>query len=336
MKTRAVYAVEENIVAVEELEIDEKKLGPDQILIQTRYSVVSAGTELACLAGRESTWFRIPQQLGYSALGEIIALGEDVSEFSTGDFVLAQYPHASHAVVEKDLVRAVVPQNVDHRLAVFAHMGIISITSLRASTVELGDTAVVLGQGVVGNLAAQLFRCQGCRVIGVDRIDARLEAAQRCGTDIVVNASTTDPVEEVKKLTGGIGAECVVEATGAAPVALQAMEMAAPNGEVILLGTPRGSHEADIVPLLRAVHKANPNVRLKGAHVGSLPPMPNPFVKHSVPRNARIVLDLIGQGMLNIEPLISEAYKPENAEKAYAAIREQPDRYLGIIFDWTD
>jgi threonine dehydrogenase-like Zn-dependent dehydrogenase len=195
------------------------------------------------------------------------AVGEGVSEFKAGDTVLTLSPHASHALVHRDQVRARVSGGLDLKLAVFANLALVSMTAVRVSSAELGDCVAVIGLGLIGNLAAQLFQAQGSRVIGVDKLGVRLEIARQCGLESLVDASAEDSVSAVRMLTEGRGAEVVVEATGAPLAAFEGMEMAAPNGELVLLGTPRGSCEVDIVPLLRAVHKATPNLTIKGAHV---------------------------------------------------------------------
>ncbi len=336
MKARAVYAVEKDVVRLQDFDVDEKALRPDQILTRTHYSVISPGTELDCISGRESTWFHFPQQLGYCAVGEIAAAGSEVADYSVGDVVLTQTPHASHAVVDAETVRAKVPSAVDPQDAVWTHVALISLTAVRASSAELGDHVAVLGQGLIGSFAAQLFRSQGCRVIAIDRLRERLDIARKCGIELVVDASAEDPVAAVRKLTQDRGAEVVVEATGSAAAALQAADMAAQNGEVILLGTPRGSYEADVTPLLRAVHRASPNMTLKGAHGGSLPPARSPFIKHSLARNADIILDMIQRGELALEPLVSRVAKAEQAPDLYRQLRDHPGKALGFILDWRD
>ena len=336
MKARAVYAVEKDVVRLQDFGIDEKALRPDQILTRTHYSVISPGTELDCISGRESSWFHFPQQLGYCAVGEIAAAGSEVADYSVRDIVLTPTPHASHAVTDVGMVRAEVPEGVDPKSAVWAHIALISVVALRASSAELGDCVVVLGQGLIGNFAAQLFKAQGCRVIAVDRLRERVDIASKCGIELVVDASAEQAVPAVRKLTRDRGAEVVVEATGSAAVALQAADMAAPNGEVILLGTPRGSYDADVTPLLRAVHRASPNVTLKGAHGGSPPPARSPFIKHSLARNAEIILDMIQRGELALEPLLSSVAKAEQAPDLYGQLRDHPESALGFILDWRD
>jgi threonine dehydrogenase-like Zn-dependent dehydrogenase len=335
MKAKAAYAVAKDTVEIREYNVDDSRIEPGQVLVKTLYSAISPGTEMDCVSGKESGWFHFPQQLGYCAAVEVVAAGEGVSDYVEGDVVLTQTSHGSHHLVDTTSIRAKVPAGIAAEIAVWTHMALISMTALRVSRAELGDTAVVLGQGIVGNFTAQFFRAQGCRVIAVDRIASRLDISKRCGIEMVVDASTDDAVEAVKKLTDGRGAEIIVEATGVAAVALNAIDMAAQNAEMIQLGTPRGSHEADVGPLLRAIHRASPNMTVKGAHGGSIPPNPNQFMKHSLDRNARIVLDMIARGELHVEPLLTRTIKPEDAPQAYRDLRDHPQRTLAITMDWS-
>ena len=336
MKAQAVYAAKADTVELQDFEIDESALDANQVLLKTAYSVISPGTELDCVSGREASWFHFPQQLGYCAVAKVIAVGGQVAAYQVGDTVLSSTAHASHATIDAASLRAKVPPDIDRKLASLVHIVLISITALRVSSVELGDRVAVLGQGLVGNLAAQLFGLQGGRVIAIDRLPGRLEVAKKCRIEMVVDASQGDPVQTVKDLTGGDGAEVVVEATGSAAAALQAAQMAARNGEVILLGTPRGSYEADVVPLLRAVHRASPNLTIKGAHGYSIPQTPDPYVKHSVARNATLVLDMVRRGELVLVPLISRIAKPAEAAEVYRELRDNPESLLGVVFDWGD
>ena len=335
MKATAVFAAEKETVRVQEFSLEEGDLEPGFLLVETRHSLISPATELACLAGSETSWFRFPQQLGYCAAGQVLAVGEAVSGVKAGDTVLTLSPHASHALVHRDQVRARVPAGMDLTLAVFANLAFVSMTALRISSAELGDHVAVIGLGLVGNLAAQLFQAQGSQVIGIDRLASRLELARRSGVESVVDASAEDSILAVRRMTDGRGAEVVVEATGAALAAFEGMQMAAPNGELVLLGTPRGSCELDVVPLLRTVHNAVPNLTIKGAHVFSAPELTRPHTKHSMERNARICLELATRGELRFEPLLSQVARPSEAPQIYRALREKPGEFMGVVFDWT-
>jgi len=335
MNARAVYAVEKGTVRVNEFAVDEAALAPDEVLVRTHYTLISPGTELDCISGRESSWFKFPQQLGYCAAGEVVAAGGEVSRYAVGDRVLTPTPHASQVVIDEGAVRGKVPDGVYLIDALWAHIALIAITALRVSRAELGDTAVVVGQGLIGNLAAQLFRAQGCRVIAVDRLAPRLETARQCGIEAVVSSSIGSAVSAVRELTHGVGAEIVIEATGSAAAALEAAQMAARNSELILLGTPRGSYQADIVPLLRAIHVAKENITIKGAHTYSLPQLPDEFMKHSMGRNAEILLGMIQRSEIEVGPLMSMQARPEDAPAVYRQLRDQPEQVLGVVFDWT-
>ncbi|MBC7317513.1 MAG: alcohol dehydrogenase, partial [Chloroflexi bacterium] len=124
---------------------------------------------------------------------------------------------------------------------------------------------------------------------------------------------------------------------GAAPLAEPAARLAGKLGEVILLGTPRASHVADMTPLLRHVHLWGEGcITFKGAHEWRYPVKRDPTgqVKHSIERNVDILLELIAAGKLRVEELITHVLSPEEAPTAYAGLRERKDEYLGVVFDW--
>jgi threonine dehydrogenase-like Zn-dependent dehydrogenase len=341
---RQVVFPQANVVRLEEVEVD---LTPaaGEIVIRTLASLISAGTELACLAGL-ADWAPFPFRPGYGAIGEVIAVGEGVTDVKVGDVILTHSHHASHANARVIAVK--VPDGLNPFKAVFARMANVSITALRVSDAELGDTVSVIGLGVVGNLAAQLFQLAGCCVIGIDRLPKRLEVARACGIEQLINASVADPVQTVRDWTDGKGCEVVVEATGNPQAALLAPQLAAKYGEVILLGSPFGRRwETNVTELLERIHLSGHGcITFKGAHewrypvretrTDILPIERNAFFyKHSVERNARINLRLIAEGKLKVEPLLTHRMRPEQCADAYAGLRDRPDEFVGVVFDWT-
>jgi threonine dehydrogenase-like Zn-dependent dehydrogenase len=177
MLVKQVVFLRANEVQLEEVEVD---LTPaeNEIAIRTLTTIVSAGTELACLAGL-ADWAPFPFRPGYGAVGEVIAVGSNVKDIKVGDIILTNSNHASHAKARVMAVK--VPEGLDPIKAVFARMANVSITALRVSNAELGDRVAVIGLGLVGNLAAQLFQIAGCEVIGLDKVAKRLEVAKLCG-----------------------------------------------------------------------------------------------------------------------------------------------------------
>ncbi len=314
-------------------------LGEHDLLIQTHYSLISAGTELACLSGVEA-WFSFPNAPGYASVGEVVELGGQVTDFALGDMVYSMGNHAQYQRVNTADPRGLcvkVPASMDLAQAVFTRMVCVAFTALRVSTIELGDYVAVTGLGLVGNFAAQLAGLQGGRVIGLDLSGRRVELARACGVAhaLVLNPATLE--EDAAAITGGAGVTTLIEATGNPRALPPALPLVGRYGEVILLGTPRGAYESDLTEVLRHVHLDGlGNVTFKGAHEWRYPVPRDAFVKHSIRRNAELTLELIRAGELQVAPLHSHTLKPEQAEQAYNGLKHQKDEYIGVVFDWTD
>lgn len=343
MLVRQVVFPKANEVLLEEVEVDLTP-EPNDVVIRTLTSIISAGTELACLAGL-ADWAPFPFRPGYGAVGEVIAVGNEVKDIKVGDIILTNSNHASHAKARVVVVK--VPEGLDPVEAVFARMANVSITALRVSNAELGDNVAVIGLGLVGNLTAQLFKLAGCEVIGIDKVAKRLEVAKACGIEKLVDASQFDPVQAVAELTGGKGCEVVVDATGNPAATLLAPKLAAKYGEVILLGSYFGRKlEANVTDLLERIHLSGYGcITFKGAHEWRYPvkevrddTMPIErnahFYKHSYERNAKINLRLIAEGKLKVKPLLTQLVKPERCAEVYFGLRDKPSEYIGVVFDW--
>lgn len=343
MVVRQVVFPEANVVRLEEAEVDLTP-APDEVVIRTLVSIISAGTELACLAGL-ADWAPFPFRPGYGAIGEVIAVGDAVKGIQVGDRILTHSPHASHAKAR--ILSVKVPDGVPPERAIFARMADISITALRVSNAELGDRVAVIGLGLVGNLAAQLFQLAGCEVIGLDKVPQRLELAKACGIQTVVNTDETDPVQAIRDWTEGKGCEVVVDATGNPAATLLAAQLVAKYGEVVLLGSYFGRRlDGNVTELLERIHLSGYGcITFKGAHEWRYPvkevrddilPIERNahFYKHSVERNAKITLRLIADGRLQVAPLLTHLVKPEQCAEVYFGLRDKPNEYVGVVFDW--
>ena len=314
--------------------LDENALASGQALIKKKYSVISTGTELACLSGGES-WFKMPATPGYACVGEIINIGEGIADFSPGDAVFCYGNHSLYEIVPVEGIFLHVPKEADLRWIPFVRMASIAATAIRASDIEWGDFVAVTGQGLVGNMALQLARLQGARVIAIDIADKRLEIARQCGADLTINASRQDAAAAIRDFTKGLMASTLIEATGQPSICIAAAEWIAQNGELIFLGTPRGKHETDVTPFLCRTHIASFNVTLKGAHEWRYPVNKSPFAKHSLERNSELIIDLILRGQLAMEPLLTEIADPADCAAVYDKLHNRKDQHMGILFDWA-
>jgi len=337
MKIKKIWVEEPWKVGIKEEEFTEKIENEKEIIVKNHYSHLSAGTEMACVSGIED-WFELPNVPGYTAVGEILEKGNAVEHVEKGDLVYTFGPHAEMFKVDtSDRWHGVcvkVPEGLAPDIASFTHMGGIAISSLRKSNIELGDFVVVSGMGTIGNLAAQFAKLQGGIVIATDIVDSRLEIAKKSGIEHTINSKTQDVEGEIEKLTKGQKVNTWIDATGVSAVINDAVNHIANNGELVLLGSPRASFETDITPLLRKIHLIE-NIQLKGALEFLFPTHPDEFNKHSIERNSRIIMDLMKDGKLNIKPFYSHKLKPEEASKAYPGLRDKPEEFIGVVFDWT-
>lgn len=338
MKNTSVLFTGPDRVELGQVDSDFLPLGEHDLLIQTHYSLISAGTELACLSGVED-WFSFPQTPGYASIGEVVDVGASVGDISPGDIVYSMGGHQQYQRLDSSNPRALcvkVPAGMNLAQAVFTRMVCVAFTALRVSSIELGDIVAVTGLGLVGNFAAQLAALQGGRVIGLDLSGRRVELARECGIDhaLVLNPATLE--QDLAAITGGAGVTTLIEATGNPRALPPALPLVGRYGEVILLGTPRGSYQTDLTEVLRHVHLDGlGNVTFKGAHEWRYPVTRDAFVKHSIGRNAELTLELIRAGVLQVAPLHTHTLKPEQAEQAYTGLKNQKDDYIGVVFDWT-
>jgi len=334
MQVNSITFVRPGEVELHTSDLDIGSLGDTSVLMETEYSVVSAGTELAVLRGTES-WAPLPFVPGYGAVGLARQVGPHVTGLAVGDRVFCYGEHRSVSVIDGGLMLK-IPDGVDPRLAVMARIGQVSFTAVRTSAPELGDTVAVIGLGLVGNLAAQLFRLAGCRVIGLDVSPRRLATARACEVDEVVNTAEVDPTAAVRDLTGGAMCEIVVEASGVPNMAHAAAKLAGRNGQVVLLGSPRGQFTADAMEVLNAVHLWGNCVTLKGAHEWRYPLRRDPggHVKHSIERNVRQFLGFIQSGKMHLEELISHTVSPRLCQEVYANLQARNEDYFGVVYDW--
>jgi threonine dehydrogenase-like Zn-dependent dehydrogenase len=214
----------------------------------------------------------------------------------------------------------------------------VSITALRSSSVQPGDRVVVIGLGLVGNFAAQLFQLAGAHVLGLDVSAKRLEVARACGIREVLDSSQGDPVAAVREWCGAKdatgGAEVVVEAIGRSELVMQAVDMSRRHGETILLGSPRARVTADVTPMLTRIHLLA--IRVIGALEWTYPiPATTERARFTIRRNYEQILGWIQDGRLVVDPLISHVLSPRDCQSAYDGLTQRRDEYTAVVFDWS-
>lgn len=313
--------------------------GPTELLIRCLYSLISAGTELAMythshigFSDPANTYAKYPFYPGYTAVGQVEAVGSAITGFAPGEIVYYPGFHQHYAFVDPAQTTMLhVPPDLPLPHVPFVRMAEIAYTSVLMSSVQPGDTVAVLGLGLVGHLAAQLFQLEGATVIGIDLTALRRQLAGQAGIRHLVDAQTQDAVAAVQEHTGGEGAAIVVEATGSPSLVETALAMAREKGEVILLGSTRGRAEVDVY---NHIHRRG--VTLKGAHGRLVPRHAPPGEIDQVDVDKRM-LQWLHEGRLQVEHLVTEMVRPEQAEvqRAYESLHNAKDKVMAILIEWT-
>jgi 2-desacetyl-2-hydroxyethyl bacteriochlorophyllide A dehydrogenase len=346
MRGRGVVFTGPERAELEAVEVEPADLLPGEALVRAEYSVISAGTEGSFYTGLMAEVPPVyrprpvlyPARTGYGHLGVVEAVGPDLEGLHPGQRVLSFSRHASVVRCNARRFALPVPADADGRRVVFTRMAGVAITALRVSSAGAGDTVAVIGLGLVGNLAAQLFQLAGCRVIAFDLSPRRLELARACGVANVHNAAEVDPVEVTRSWVGSPddrgGARIVVEAIGLSRLVPQAVEMAGRHGEVVLLGSPRAPYTTDVTPMLGRIHLLA--IKLIGALEWTFPvPEDSERARHTIAGNYRQILDWILEERLIVDPLRTHVLPPERCQEAYYGLTHHKDDYLGVVFDWT-
>lgn len=338
MKNKRIVFTGRDQVEVQVLDENLEELQAREVLVKTSYSLVSAGTELTCLAGGES-WFSFPSTPGYTSVGEVLKVGDQVAKFAPGDLVYTWGGHQQYHVVDlaKDgSICIAVSAGIELPLVPFARMATIALTALRVSNIELGDFVAVIGLGLVGNFAAQLARLQGGRVIALDHNPGRVALAADCGAQYALVMEKPAAPEKVDEITEQLGVTTLIEASGRPGALLDGLPLVGRYGEVILVGIVRGEHVANLTDMLDYIHlDPHGNLTFKGAHEWRYPVARDPFVKHSIERNSEIALDLMRTGALHVAPLLTHTLSPDEAAWAYHGLKTRKNEFIGVVFDWT-
>jgi 2-desacetyl-2-hydroxyethyl bacteriochlorophyllide A dehydrogenase len=338
MQIREVVVTGQNEVELQSRELDERALGPEELLIETEATFISAGTELANYTGREqrvfqpNQWCTYPWRSGYANVGTVLAIGAGVTRAKVGQRVFTYGRHASVALVNQQRLVIPVPQGLDGTVAAATRIAGVALTGLVVSEIRDLPWVAVYGLGMVGNLAAQGFAMRGCRVIGVDPVASRRKLAEACGIEYTVGGSPQEANAQVMALTGGQGADISVDAVGHSAVVMQALEATARFGQLILLGSPRVPVEGNLTALLSEVHLRM--ITMRGALEWSLPIYPDTGNRTSQFSKQQSIFEWVNADKLHIEPLISHRLPPQQIKEAYEGLLRQPEKFTGVALVW--
>ena len=312
----------------------------DLVKVKTMVSTISCGTERANLsgnpnvngaAGAESMTHYFPRTLGYSSAGVVEEIGPDVTSVKPGDRVVVYWgKHREYNVMPEENVVRIENEAVSFEDAAIAFIASFPLAAVRKTRVEAGEPALVMGLGILGQLAVQLLRASGAvPVVAVDPVEDRRKMAEAFGADASADPLAPDFAETVKKLTGG-GAKACVEVTGLGKGLDQALDCMARFGRVALLGCTRNSDFT--IDYYRKVHF--PGITLIGAHTMARPDHESSAGWFTHRDDIQTVLKLAAGKRIRLKDMVRETHKPEECFEVYSRLVTDRNFPVVVQFDW--
>jgi len=356
------------------LEVPFPALGEGQVMVRNHYSVISAGTEgktvkdarlsyvgkaksrqeevkkvvvAAKTHGVMKTYQMVknklesPNPLGYSCAGEVIAVADDITHLKVGDFVACGGATANHSEV------VVVPKNLCVKIdnpefvksAAFTTIGAIAIQGVRQAEVNLGESSVVIGLGIVGQLTVQLLSAAGVNVIGLDIDQNQVDLAKKNGLKHAYNSMEEGVKNVIEDVTNGYGADSVIITAGTSslqPVNF-AGEIARKKAKVVIVGAvPTGFDRKNYFKKeldLRMSTSYGPG-RYDNDYEQKGLDYPISHVRWTENRNMEAFVELVEAGKLDVPSLITHQFGFDKAKEAYQLIVDRNEHLCGIVLEY--
>ena len=317
--------------------IVETQLAPpkaDEVQVRLVFSTISSGTERANLIGDPNVSAGgapspFPRVLGYSSAGVVEAVGDAVTAFRPGDRVAMSWTVHSQLVNVNVKNVYKLPDSVSFQDGALLHIGIFPLAAIRKCRTEIGESAIVMGMGVLGLIAIPLLKTAGAvPIIAVDPVPEKRAKALALGADYALDPFAEDFASTAKALTGG-GARVGIEVTGVGAGLEGILDCMARFGRVALLGCTRNREFT--IDYYAKVHA--PGITLVGAHTNARPEHESSGGWWTQQDDIHALLKLTQLGRIHLSELVDEVHSPAEAPELYARlIREKA--FPLVQFDW--
>lgn len=313
-------------------------VGVHDIKVKTYVSTVSCGTERANLIGDPSVnatgapYVSFPRFSGYNSTGVVVEKGSEVSGIEIGDRVLVFWGfHKEYNVVnEQQVVK--LPDSVSFEEGAMSFIATFPMAAIRKTRLEMGESAIVMGLGILGMLAVKLLKAAGAvPIIAADPNPDRREIALKNGADYAFDPTLPSFADEVKKVTDG-GVNVAIEVTGVGAGFNEALDCMAKFGRVALLGCTRNSDFT--VDYYRKIHA--PGITVIGAHTIARPEKESHpgWFTHRDDINA--VFRLISGKRIDVARLVEETHDPRDCHEVYDRLANDKKFPVVVQFDWRN
>lgn len=335
MVTTRILFTQPCVAKLVEEELTAPAAGQAQVKIEV--STISSGTERANLIGDvninstkpAAAEAKFPRSGGYSSAGTVVAVGEGVTDLQPGDRVAVFWSkHGTYMnVPTKDLLK--LPDDVPFEEAALWNIATFPMAAIRKCRLEMGESAIVMGQGVLGQMAVMELRAAGAvPIIAVDPAEHKRRQALEIGADYALDPFAPDFAQQVKDLTGG-GAHVGIEVTGVGAGLNGILDCMRKFGRVALLGCTRNSDFS--IDYYRKVH--GPGITLIGAHTQCRPPVDSAPGWWTEADDRKTLMNLYRFGRIKLSALVDETHSPSEAPEVYARLATERTFPL-VQFDW--
>lgn len=315
----------------------ENEMGPGDVMVETMVSTISCGTERANLTGDPNvratgaSAVMFPRKTGYNSAGVVVKTGSEVKSVKPGDRVVVYWGfHKDYNIVPEHKVVKIEDEKISFETGAMSFISSFPMAAIRKTRLEMGESAIVMGLGILGMIAVKLLRAAGAvPVIAADPNPARCEIALKNGADYAVDPLSADFAEEVKRISGG-GVNVAIEVTGVGAGFNEALDCMAKFGRVALLGCTRNSDFT--VDYYKKIHA--PGITVIGAHTIARPEVeshPGWFTHRD---DIAAVLRLCSGGRLCLENLVEETHSPEECTAVYERLAFDKNFPVVVQFDW--
>lgn len=304
----------------------------NQVLIRSQLSLISPGTERAALTRVwDDAAFRANP--GYALAGTVVAAGQNPAGLQPGQRVISLVGHASAALASTDpWVTLPIPDNLSDESAIFLPLASVALHALRRAKMELGETILVIGLGILGQIVVSLARIHGARhIIAMDLDDRRLEIASQRGADHLVNPNHEDPIQTIQSLTGGEGAAVILDATGSTRHIPESFKLAALGGRIVVLGIID-----EQVTFAFQKEFMQRELTLIAASQPRCPTTPTIYHRWTQQANRQYLLELMARRELQVQDLITHRFSAGEIPPVYERLKTGDPAMLGCVLDWSE
>ena len=333
MKTKDIVFVSRD--KVEFLTRELREAGSREILCKAEMSLISIGTEMRCLRADMDpqtnwySWVKYPFSPGYSMAATVVEVGSEVKDYKPGDRVAAFVPHSQYFIesIDNKFLQKIPDELPFAEAAWMSIGGCITQTSVRRADLRLGDHVGIIGLGMLGQLITQYLHLMGAgRIIAIDPNLKRLELAKGFGATHILAATAEAARESVEEITGGRFLDIVYDVTGLPHVLSSATRLVRKMGKIMMTGDNTEPSRQFLGPNFLS---DSLNIIATHGHNGL------DEANWNKVRMSQFFFEMLLAGRMNVKPLNTHFFSPEEAPKVYRWLGDEKPDAVGVLFDWN-